>query len=73
MRVKKQMTTIELGIHDVLTGFADETTHLHFDEFYFPTNGKQMTTVELGIPEIPKQRHCFDWTGIFFEYLEEKR
>ena len=25
MRVKKQMTTIELGIHDVLTGIADDT------------------------------------------------
>ena len=25
-----------------------------------------MTTVELGVHEIPKQRHFFDLTGIFF-------
>ena len=49
MRVKKQMTTIELGIHDVLTHIADDTAQLRFDEFYFPTYGKQVTMVQLGV------------------------
>ena len=65
------MTTMELGIMS-LDRFWWRPTQLRFDEFYFLASGKQMTMVELGVHEIPKQRHFFDLTGIFFGYLEGK-